>query len=274
MEGDAQTCFEAERPDNETTPLITVIIAVFNGVQTLEQAILSVIEQSYKKLELIIIDGGSNDGTQNIIRKYEAKIAYWVSEPDNGVFDAWNKGVAIATGEWIAFIGSDDYYLDGALNSYAELIIEGQNKNLEYVSSMVNLVSGPTVLRTLGLKWNWKAFRKAMIVAHVGSLHNRKLFETYGPYDTSYKICGDYEFLLRAKGDLSAGFLNRVTANMRVGGISDNSLAFSESERAKVFTGGKARFVARLEKLLVIIKYEFHRYRRSGRKQIKSTNLS
>ena len=241
---------------------------MFNGVQTLEQAILSVIEQSYKKVGLIIIDGGSNDGTQNIIRRYEAKIAYWVSEPDNGVFDAWNKGIRVASGEWIAFIGSDDYYLDGALNSYAKLIIEGKNKNIDYVSSRVNLVSGTAILRTLGQKWNWKAFRKAMIVAHVGSLHSCKLFETFGLYDPSYKICGDYEFLLRARGGLNAGFLNRVTANMRVGGISDTTLAFSESERAKVFTGGRAQSIARLEKYLVVMKYEFYRYRRSWKKQI------
>jgi glycosyltransferase involved in cell wall biosynthesis len=93
-------------------PLISIITVVYNNVNTLEQTILSVINQTYKNIEYIIIDGGSTDGTVDIIKKYEDKLTYWVSEPDRGIYDAMNKGIYKATGEWIYFLGSDDILLD------------------------------------------------------------------------------------------------------------------------------------------------------------------
>ena len=85
------------------SPLITVVTVVFNDVQHIEETILSVVNQTYPNIEYIIIDGGSTDGTVDIIKKYEERIAYWVSEPDQGIYDAMNKGIQKATGEWINF---------------------------------------------------------------------------------------------------------------------------------------------------------------------------
>ncbi|MDH5645697.1 MAG: glycosyltransferase, partial [Candidatus Heimdallarchaeota archaeon] len=96
--------------NDENKPLVTIITAVLNGVDTLERTILSVISQSYTNIEYIIIDGGSTDGTIDIIRKYEHAIDCWVSESDTGIYDAWNKGVRLSNGEWIAFLGADDSY--------------------------------------------------------------------------------------------------------------------------------------------------------------------
>jgi glycosyltransferase involved in cell wall biosynthesis len=93
---------------NNKKPLITIVTVVYNGVLTLEKSILSVISQSYKNIEYIIVDGGSTDGTIDIIKKYQYKISFWVSEPDNGIYDAMNKAVAKSSGDWIYFLGADD----------------------------------------------------------------------------------------------------------------------------------------------------------------------
>jgi glycosyltransferase involved in cell wall biosynthesis len=93
-------------------PLITIIIAVYNGAKTLQQCIDSVAQQTYPNKELIIIDGGSKDGTVDLLKTNHGKIGYWVSEPDYGIYHAWNKGLAQANGDWICFLGADDYFWD------------------------------------------------------------------------------------------------------------------------------------------------------------------
>ena len=100
--------------------LISVITVSYNAVSTIEQTILSVINQTYSNIEYIIIDGGSTDGTIDIIRRYEDKIAYWVSEPDRGIYDAMNKGASKANGEYIAFLNSDDWYELDAVSIIAQ----------------------------------------------------------------------------------------------------------------------------------------------------------
>jgi len=237
-------------------PLITVITVVFNGAKTLEQTILSVINQSYKSVEFIIIDGESTDGTLSIIRKYEHAIDYWVSEPDKGIYDAWNKGVAKASGEWIAFLGADDIYLEGAIDAYVNFICGFAGRHLDYISSRANLIKGTKVIRTVGQKWNWKSFKKYMNVAHVGSLHSRILFEKYGLYDATYKICGDYELLLRPRENLQVGFMNITTVNMSVDGISNSNLSvFDEVARIKIRHGLKTKFWANLDLIYSKFKY-------------------
>ncbi len=91
---------------------VSIITAVYNGVETIEDCIKSVVAQTYPKTEHFIIDGGSTDGTIEIIKKYEDKIAYWVSEPDRGIYDAMNKGIKLATGDVIGILNSDDIYAD------------------------------------------------------------------------------------------------------------------------------------------------------------------
>lgn len=244
----------------DARPLITVITVVFNGANTLEQSILSVINQSYDNIEYIIIDGGSEDGTLDIIRKYEQVIDYWVSEPDRGIYDAWNKGVCLALGDWLAFLGADDTYLAGAIHSYAEIIADWRDTRWEYISSRVNLTTGTKVMRTVGQRWRWKSFRRYMTVAQVGSLHSRSLFERYGLFDTSYKISGDYEFLLRPKSGLRATYLNSITVNMGIGGASDNNLlGFREKERAQVTTGGRNALMSRIKGILAVGKWKLRK---------------
>ncbi len=97
---------------HESAPLISIIVAVYNGKGTLQQCIDSVAQQTYLNKELIIIDGGSKDGTVELLKADSNKFSYWISEPDRGVYNAWNKGLAQAQGEWICFLGVDDYFWD------------------------------------------------------------------------------------------------------------------------------------------------------------------
>mgnify|MGYP000302656355 FL=1 len=105
-------------------PLISVVTVSYNAIATIEQTILSVINQKYSAIEYIIIDGGSTDGTVDIIKKYEDKISYWVSERDNGIYDAMNKGIRHATGKIVGIINSDDWYEMDAFATVADLYLK------------------------------------------------------------------------------------------------------------------------------------------------------
>jgi len=96
----------------ESKPKISVITVVFNGVSSIEETVSNVLDQSYENLEYIVIDGGSNDGTQDLIKKYQDKISLWISEPDRGIYDAMNKGIAKASGEYVIFMNCGDKFYD------------------------------------------------------------------------------------------------------------------------------------------------------------------
>ncbi len=198
-------------------PLISVVTVVLNSDTTLEKSIDSVISQKNEaNIEYIIIDGGSKDRSVSIINSYSDSIDYWVSEPDTGIYNAWNKGLARAKGDYIAFLGADDFYYPGALKAYSEYI--QANPNVEYVSSKVRYVGMSR--RIIGKPYVWDEFRRRMTVAHVGSLHKRSLYHQFGIYDETLKIAGDYEFLLRAGMDLKVGYINFISAEMDGGGVS------------------------------------------------------
>lgn len=239
------------------SPVVTIVTVVFNGEKHLEKTIKSVIGQTYKNIEYIIIDGGSTDGTLDIIRKYENTIDYWVSEQDAGIYDAWNKGVSLSTGEWIAFLGADDKYMENAIMEYINYLNALESVNPEFISSKVNIISNGKKLRVIGEKWTWNVFKKYMNTAHVGSLHNRSLFTKYGLFDKEYGICGDYELLLRPRKNLRAEFVNSVTANMELGGISNqNKQVFKETLKAKVVTGGRNKILCQIDMYLAIAKWK------------------
>ncbi len=237
-------------------PLVTIITAVFNGEKYIEQTLLSVFEQTYSKIEYIVIDGGSSDETVSILKKYNNKIFYWISEPDLGIYDAWNKGLAVANGDWIGFLGAGDLYTKEAVSDYVKII--NVHDKLDYISSRISLVDNDLkVKRIVGNSWNWKDFRRYMNVAHVGSLHSRKLFIRLGHYDNNYKIVGDYELLLRAKDNLTTAFIEKNTVLMRVGGVSDSIKVHKETFKAKVNSGDVSLFKAFLDKYVAIIIFYF-----------------
>jgi glycosyltransferase involved in cell wall biosynthesis len=235
-------------------PKISIVIAAYNAVGTLGKTIESLLAQTYNDYEIIVIDGASQDGTIELIKSYDRLITVWSSEPDQGIYDAWNKGVRLARGDWIGFIGADDTYVSDALEEYQKYFTA--HPNLDYISSKVKLFNDLNDVRVIGRPWVWNNFRRYMCTAHVGSLHNRNLFLTYGNFNKKYKICGDYEFLLRAGKNLKTGYIDKVLANMFYGGISNlNPKAFDETLWAKINNKSVNKYLAFFDYFVGITKW-------------------
>jgi glycosyltransferase involved in cell wall biosynthesis len=237
-------------------PLFTIVTAVYNGARTLEATISSIDRQSFRDFEYIVLDGASTDSTVSILESNSHRIDYWRSEPDSGIYNAWNKALGMARGDWIAFLGADDLYYDNALQEYARAITAFPDASIQYVSSRVHLLKDRRIVRTIGSAWEWPAFSRFMTVAHVGSMHHRSLFTELGNFDESYRLSGDYELLLRPRNLLRAVFLDRVTAGMALGGVSNADVrpALVEQERAKRTTGGRSSWLCALERRKALFK--------------------
>jgi len=226
-------------------PLVTVVTAVLNADRYLEGCVKSVLHQDYPNIEHLVLDGGSTDGTLDLLRRYDDRIAFWKSEPDKGVYDAWNKALAEARGEWICFLGADDEFLPGAISAY--MALAAKYPEAEYISSRIKWVHPSGYERIRGGPWEWKSFLRWMRVAHVGSMHRRALFERRGTYNTSFGSAADYELLLRARESLKAAYMPVTTVMMRAGGITDGPNAFADATRAKIASGGRNPMLAAIE---------------------------
>lgn len=223
-------------------PLVTLITSTYNAAKHFPAAVMSIREQTYDNLEWIVVDGGSKDGTVDILRQNEDVIDYWVSEPDKGIYDAWNKGLQSAHGDWILFLGADDRLLPDAIESLVGVANESPAP-LDLISGKAQLQSGTVQRRAIGRPWTWGRFRRYMCVAHVGAMHNASFFKRYGPFDSTFRIAGDYELLLRAGSTLKAGFVNKVLVRMEMGGISNrDTTVFRETFRARLKHGATTRF--------------------------------
>lgn len=215
---------------------ISIICATFNAERTIGNFLESIRNQSCKDFEVIIVDGKSDDNTEAIINENRDLVDKFISENDNGIYDAWNKGLQNAKFEWISFVGADDTLKPDYVKTYLDYIFK-LDKHIDYISSKVLLIDqNGNAIRTLGTPWKWAEFKHKMTVAHVGSLHHINLFKKVGIYDINYKIVGDYELLLRKRNDLKAHFINETTANMLVGGSSLSFAALAERYKAQTKT--------------------------------------
>ena len=203
-------------------PKISIITVVYNGALYIEQTIKSVIDQDYKNTEHIIIDGGSTDGTQDIIKKYEQHLAFWVSEKDSGIYNAMNKGWRKATGDVIGILNADDYYLEGTLFKVAKAFTEAK----------VDVVYGNLLKhRNIGSKTylreefpNISIMERTMGIFHPSSFVVKKVYQDLEGYNEQYKLSSDYDFLLRAyKGNYTFEYLNEALTVFRIGGVSNTN---------------------------------------------------
>jgi glycosyltransferase involved in cell wall biosynthesis len=205
----------------DRVPLVSVVVAVRNGAATLARCLDSV----PAGVELLVADGASTDGSAEILRQRAERVAWWCSEADTGVYAAWNKAVPRACGEWVLFLGADDW-LTGAEGWSA--VVAG----LACVPADFGIAYGPVRLVALtgcelsivGRPWEVAGprFRREMSLPHQGVFHRRSLFAARGRFDESFRIAGDYEWLLRELLERPAWYLGdgRIVANMTVGGLS------------------------------------------------------
>lgn len=209
---------------NEIKPILTIITAVFNGESHLEETILSVLNQSYENVEFIIIDGGSTDSTLNIIKKYEHAIDYWVSEPDAGISDAFNKGVKVASGDYINFQGDGDGFY--STDSLEKIIQDVDPNDDRFISGRIQRVSvegSEMYVSAFIPKFDKKSLLFRMSVPHQGLFTSRKYFKKYGLFDVNNTYCMDYEHLLRAYKEFPKVVMKDViVAKWRADGLGNN----------------------------------------------------
>jgi glycosyltransferase involved in cell wall biosynthesis len=205
-------------------PLFTIIVAVLNSKESLERCIESVNNQTYPYKELIIIDGGSIDGTVEIIKNNHDNIVYWESKPDRGIYHAFNKALKYAQGEWIYFLGSDDYLWTSDVLDKVAQNIRGIRNSVRLVYGEINhLRPDNRIIKTSGAEWDGnKIDFSRMPIDHQALFHHSTIFEDYGLYDEKYKIISDYEFQMRVftQHGETGRFIPVTIAGHRYGGIS------------------------------------------------------
>lgn len=207
-------------------PTIAIIVAVFNGSATLRRCIDSVARQTYPHTELVVIDGGSTDGTVDVLKANQQTIAYWVSEPDRGIYHAWNKALAQTHGDWVCFLGADDYLWDEHVLAEMAPHLSRALPATRVVYGQVALVNeSGTVLDSFGKPWpelRPSFLRGDALNIHQAMFHHRSLFEDRGTFDESFRIAGDYDLLLRELREGCAEFVPCLVAGMQHGGVSSN----------------------------------------------------
>ena len=212
--------------------LISIIVATYNASGTIRNCLNSIIPQLNSECELILIDGKSVDDTNSIIGSYGDKITIHISEEDKGVYDAWNKGLDLASGNWIMFIGADDILLPDSIINYQNLISTIKDVDTyDYICAYNEYVDkNGKLLKVIGGAPKWSIYRRKMNAAHVASLHNKKnLFDKIGKFDLKFKICADYDLLLRKRDKMKWYFFPVHIARMEVGGMSFSYKAIIET---------------------------------------------
>lgn len=204
---------------------ISVITVCYNSAATIEATIQSVANQTYADIEYIIVDGNSNDATVDIIKKYPDNVTKWISEPDKGLYDAMNKGIAMATGDYIGILNSDDTFNE---EETIEKIVNflSQNNADACTGDIVQHSNGRIIRKYSSKKWNPEKLKIGFMPPHPSIFFKKELFEKYGSYTLGYKIASDYELIIRyfLSHQISWKYSGIVTTSMAVGGASSSGM--------------------------------------------------
>ena len=207
---------------------ISIITVVYNNEKTIQDAMQSVLGQTYKNIEYVIIDGSSKDNTVNLIKEYKDQLGHFVSEKDNGLYDAMNKGIQACTGDVIGILNSDDLYQDSQV--IAAVMEEFKNdKVLDIVyGDLVYVKSNDT--NTIVRNWKSKEYYKrffenANVPPHPALFVRSKVYKEAGLFDMQFKLAADYELMLRMfkKHNFKSKYINRLIIKMRLGGATNQS---------------------------------------------------
>lgn len=216
-------------------PTLSVITIVYNNVKDIERTMLSVINQNYDAIEYILIDGGSTDGTVDIIKNYENKISKWVSEPDKGIYNAMNKGLKMASGDYVLFMNSGDEIYDN--NTVSNIFSSEPNADIYYGETEMfneNWESLGTRRHKAPEKFTWRSFKYGMSISHQAIYIRRDITE---PYDEHYKLSADIDWILKAARKAKKIVnTHQYVAKYLVGGMSKKRHRESLKERFHIFT--------------------------------------
>lgn len=214
-------------------PRLSIIIATWQAARTLERCLESTVEQSFREWELVIADSASTDGTVDIIRSHSGSVSWWASERDKGIYDAWNKALKHARGDYVCFLGADDYWADSeALSRLFAAIDDVDYDIVTSVGRTLNPKTGKT--NDFGSAFDYRRIGRRAIVCHPGLLHRRKLFDDYGGFDTGYAIAADLDFLLRLPESIRALHVDTVSVVIDVGGVSRTDVLTRLREQREV----------------------------------------
>jgi len=243
---------------------VTIITICYNRVKTIEKSIQSVLSQDYTDIEYIVIDGNSSDGTQKVIEKYQHQIAHYVSEPDKGMYDAINKGLALATGDIFGLMHSDDEFYDKQVVSKiiaafnVSIVIDGVYGDGIYISNddseriIRNRIGGPLSIAKIKCGW---------LPLHPTVYLRKSIIEKYGNYNLGFKIASDTEFLLRYlfKHQVNMTYVNSYFVKMRIGGLSTSRSraiqVLNEDYRIYKFHGLPGFKTVLLKKMSALVQY-------------------
>lgn len=245
---------------------ISIITVCFNSAETIEATLKSVLSQDYPHMEYILVDGGSTDGTQNILASYKDRIAKTISEKDDGIYFAINKGIALATGDVIGILHADDFYTDETVISKVMQAFQMQQVDTVYGDlQYVDRLQSTKIIR------DWKAgnyaprlFLKGWMPPHPTFFVRKKCYTQFGVYNTQLRSSADYELMLRLlyKYNCSTAYIPEVLVKMRVGGQSNKSLmnrirANQEDRKAWKINGLEANAFTFIRKPLSKLKQFF-----------------
>lgn len=215
-------------------PLISLVIATRNAAAHLPRCLDSLRRQTFRDFEVIVMDGGSTDGTVAIVEAARDVVSVFRSEPDRGIYSAWNKGLDAARGEWIGFLGADDWLWDERALEQLEPQLRAAQPRCRVVYSRLRQVDARgRVAEELGEPWERarERFRSHVCLPQPGLMHRRSLFETHGRFDESFQLAGDYELLLRELKTADALYVPALTVGMELGGKTSSPEHFLQLQR-------------------------------------------
>lgn len=207
---------------------ISIITVVFNGEKTIARAVESIYSQRGVEIEHIVIDGASTDGTLSVLKQFQDNIALLISEPDQGIYDAMNKGIKLATGEIIGILNADDYYVNQSI--LHQVCDEFKSHNVEAVFGDVEYFDAENQARVTRVYrssvFHPKKLARGVMPAHPALFLRREVYDRYGLFNIGFKIAGDFDLIARIfkSGDLRYSYIPGTLTRMQNGGISTQGL--------------------------------------------------
>ncbi len=220
-------------------PKISIISVVLNNRPHIEDCIRSVLNQTYDNIEYIVVDGGSTDGTKEILKKYEDKFFRWVSEPDKGIYDAMNKGINLATGDIVGFLNSDDVYYDSSVLEHVSQIMADSSTDLCYFDLVYvkENDTGNVVRYWKSCNYKKGLFARGWVPPHPTVFVRKSVYAKHGAFNLDYPLAADFELMARLldRFQVRSVYIPRISTRMRLGGATNKSMSNIIKQNCEIY---------------------------------------